>query len=240
MYKCPVPTLYDNPGTVRQRVLEVLQEEILELRLRPGQRLVERELVERIGVSRTTVREVLRQLAAEGLVTTIPQRGATVAIPSPREAAEVYEVRALLEALVARQFAERASAEKVAELRRVFDAMEREYGETHEPRQLLRAKGAFYEALFDGADNATARSILEGFQARLAVLRAATLASRGRAERSLDELRAIVEAIEDGDGEAAAAAAKRHVEQATHVLFASPVLTEGIFFADQNTNGGSK
>lgn len=228
-----MPTLYDNPGTVRERVLEVLQEEILELRLRPGQRLVERELVERIGVSRTTIREVLRQLAAEGLVTTIPQRGAIVAIPSAGEAAEVYEVRALLEALLARQFAERASAERAAELRRVFDAMEREYRETREPRQLLRAKGGFYEVLCDGAANATARSILGGFQARLAVLRAATLASRGRAERSLDELRAIVEAIEAGDGEAAAAAAKRHVEQAAHVLFASPVLTEGVFSADQ-------
>ena len=233
--------MYDNPGTVREQVLEVLQEEILELRLRPGQRLVERELVERIGVSRTTIREVLRQLAAEGLVTTVPQKGAIVAIPSPREAAEVYEVRALLEALLARQFSERASAEQAAQLRRVFDAMEGRYGETREPRQLLGAKGAFYEVLFDGAANATARSILEGFQARLAVLRAATLASRGRAERSLDELRAIVEAIEAGDGEAAAAAARRHVEQAAHVLFASPVLTANVFPPPpQTTNGGSK
>jgi DNA-binding GntR family transcriptional regulator len=221
-------------------VLEVLQEEILELRLRPGQRLVERELVERIGVSRTTIREVLRQLAVEGLVTTIPQKGAIVAIPSPRDAAEVYEVRALLEGLLARQFTERAGEAEVGRLREAYDAMERRYRESREPRELLRAKGAFYEVLFDGAANATARAILEGFQSRLAVLRAATLAARGRADRSLDEIRAIVEAIEAGDGEAAAAAASRHVERAGHVLFASPVLTRDVFPEDQTTNGGSK
>ena len=82
---------------LREQVLDLLRREIVEMRLRPGQRLVERELIQRIGVSRTTIREALRELAAEGLVTTIPQKGAIVAVPSWREAEEVYEVRALLE-----------------------------------------------------------------------------------------------------------------------------------------------
>ena len=67
---------------MREQVLDLLRREIVELRMLPGQRLVERELIERIGVSRTTIREALRQLAAEGLVTTIPQKGAIVAVPS--------------------------------------------------------------------------------------------------------------------------------------------------------------
>ena len=92
---------------LREQVFDLLRREIVEMRLRPGQRLVERELIERIGVSRTTIREALRQLAAEGLVTTIPQKGAIVAIPSPKEATEVYEVRALLEGAASREFAER-------------------------------------------------------------------------------------------------------------------------------------
>ena len=94
---------------VREQVADLLRREIVELRLRPGQRLVERELIERIGVSRTTIREALRQLSAEGLVTTIPQKGAIVAIPSPKEAAEVYEVRALLEGAAAKECAENAT-----------------------------------------------------------------------------------------------------------------------------------
>ena len=89
---------------VREQVLELLRKEIVEMRLRPGQRLVERELIDSFGVSRTTIREALRGLAAEGLVTTIPQKGAIVAIPSAKAAAEVYEVRALLEGAAAREF----------------------------------------------------------------------------------------------------------------------------------------
>lgn len=211
---------------LREQVLELLQQEILELRLRPGQRLVERELVERIGVSRTTVREVLRQLSAEGLVTTIPQKGAIVSIPSAKDAAEVYEVRALLEGLLARQFAEKASEEMVTELRAAFAKMEEEYGASGEPQQLLRSKAGLYKVLFDGADNATVRSVLEGFQTRIAVLRAATLATPGRGEKSLEEIRAIVEAIEARDAEAAGKASSHHVEQAAKALFASPLLED--------------
>jgi DNA-binding GntR family transcriptional regulator len=211
---------------LREQVLEVLQQEILELRLRPGQRLVERELVERIGVSRTTIREVLRQLSAEGLVTTIPQRGAIVAIPSIKDAREMYEVRGLLEGIIASQFAEKASDSQVAALREAFTRMEGEYEESHEPQRLLRSKSSLYELLFDGADNRTVRAILEGFQARVAVLRAATLSAEGRADESLEEIRAIVGAIEARDPEAARRASIEHVEQAARTLFASGLLTD--------------
>ena len=102
--------------------------------------------------------------------------------------------------------------------------MEREYQESREPQRLLRSKGALYEVLFDGADNQTVRAILEGFQARVAVLRAATLSSEGRADESLEEIRAIVEAIEARDPEAARKASMHHVEQAARTLFTSPVL----------------
>jgi DNA-binding GntR family transcriptional regulator len=223
---------------LRERVLEVLQEEILELRLRPGQRLIERELVERLGVSRTTVREVLRQLAAEGLVTTIPQRGAIVAVPSPADAAEVYEVRAVLEGLAARRFAERAGPEDVRELRAAFAAMVEAHRAAPEPRLLLRAKTRFYDTLLEGAGNATARVLLEGLQARVAVLRAATLASPGRPERSLAEIRAIVEAIEAGDAAAAEAASVRHVERAQRTLAESAALGEDFDPEQIPTDGG--
>lgn len=211
---------------LREQVLELIQQEIVELRLRPGQRLVERELVEQIGVSRTTIREVLRQLAAEGLVTTIPQKGAIVAVPSRKDATEVYEVRALLEGIIARQFAEKAPDSQVKALRTAFNQMEAEYLETKEPRRLLRAKAAMYQVLFDGADNPTVRLILEGLQARITVMRAATLAGPGRSTESLEEIRAIVEAIERRDPEGAAQASSHHVEQAARTLFSSPVLSE--------------
>lgn len=202
---------------VREQVLELLRSEIVELRLRPGQRLVERELVERIGVSRTTVREALRQLAAEGLVTTIPQKGAIVSVPSAKEAAEVYEVRALLEGAAAKEFALNASEAQVLALRQAFEVVS-ETASLVEDGTFLRAKNRFYEILFDGAGNSTIRSILESLQARVAVLRATTVAVPGRGFVSVGEVRAILEAIEQRDPEAAEAAAAHHVRQAAATL----------------------
>ena len=78
---------------LRDQVLELVRGAILDFRYKPGQRLIERELIEQIGVSRTTIREVLRELDAEGLVTTIPQKGAIVVVPTAEEAADLYDVR---------------------------------------------------------------------------------------------------------------------------------------------------
>jgi DNA-binding GntR family transcriptional regulator len=203
---------------LREQVSDLLRREIVSMRLQPGQRLVERELIERIGVSRTTVREALRELAAEGLVTTIPQKGAIVAIPSPKEAAEVYEVRALLEGLAASEFASNASDAHVAALRTAFAAVERT-GEADDARGLLQSKNRFYEVLFDGADNATIRTILEGLQARVAVLRATSLTAPDRPRQSVREIRDIVEAIERRDSPGAAEAAAFHVRQAAQAAF---------------------
>lgn len=204
---------------LREQVLDLLRREIVELRLRPGQRLVERELVEQIGVSRTTIREVIRQLSAEGLVTTIPQKGAIVAIPSPKEAAEVYEVRALLEGAAAKECAQNASEDHLRALRDAFAALERSVAAGEEPRLMLDAKNRLYQVVFEGSDNPTIRGILESLQARIAVLRATTLAAPDRPEQSVAEIRAIVEAIERRDPEAAAAAASFHVRKAATTLF---------------------
>jgi DNA-binding GntR family transcriptional regulator len=203
---------------LREQVSDLLRKEIVEMRLRPGQRLVERELIERIGVSRTTIREAIRHLAAEGLVTTIPQKGAIVAVPSWKEAAEVYEVRALLEGAAAREFADRASESQVKALKRALRLVERRAAED-DARGLLAAKGHFYEVFFDGSGNATIRQIIEGLQARVAVLRAASLLVPNRPKQSVVEIAAIVAAIEARDPAAASDAAAFHVRQAARAAF---------------------
>lgn len=199
---------------LREQVLELLRNDIVELRLRPGHRLIERELIEQIGVSRTTIREVLRQLAAEGLVTTIPQKGAIVAAPSRQDAEDLYEVRGALEALAARRFAERATAEQVTALRRSFTAFERLTNQRADIAELLRAKNAFYDVLLEGSRNAPIHAILGGLRARIAMLRTTSLSEPGRPESALAEIRELVEAIEERDSDRAAAAAAHHVRQA--------------------------
>jgi DNA-binding GntR family transcriptional regulator len=203
---------------LREQVLELLRSAIVEHRLKPGQRLIERELVEQIGVSRTTIREVLRQLAAEGLVATIPQRGAVVAIPTAEEAAELYEVRAALEALAARRFVEHASESQVKALRAAFEQVAEvmSAGDDADTLAMLQAKDLFYDVLLKGSGNRAVHSILSGLTARVSVLRATSMRQPGRALQSRAELQAIVDAVERGDAEAAARACAHHVEMASN------------------------
>jgi GntR family transcriptional regulator, trigonelline degradation regulator len=203
---------------LREQVLELLRNAILDFRYKPGQRLIERELIEQIGVSRTTIREVLRELGAEGLVETVPQKGAIVVVPTAEEAAEIYEVRGALEALAARKFVERADEAELAALRAAADDFEAVVtGGEADIATLLRSKDGFYGVLLAGAGNRTITSVLSGLQARVRMLRAASLSQPGRPEQALKELRMILAAAEAGDGDAAAAACLTHLNRAASI-----------------------
>jgi GntR family transcriptional regulator, trigonelline degradation regulator len=200
---------------LREQVLDVMRQAILDFRLKPGQRLIERELIEQTGVSRTTIREVLRQLAAEGLVTTIPQKGAIVVVPSAQEAADLYEVRATLEGLAGRRFVRHASDEQIVQLRKAFKDIER-LAKRREPdiQAILAAKDEFYDVLLKGAGNEAIRDILDGLRARVRVMRATSLSQANRLKDTVAEIRQIVEAAEARDADATAAACEHHVDQA--------------------------
>jgi DNA-binding GntR family transcriptional regulator len=199
---------------LRDQVLTALREAILDLRLPPGRRLIERELVGQLGVSRTTVREVLACLVSEGLVTVIPQRGAIVSVVSAKEAADIYEIRVALEVLAVRRFVERASPTQVRRLRAALERMA-ELTERDDRRDdVLHAKDALYELLLDGADSPPLAQVLTMLQGRVRVMRATSLSVEGRSRQAVAELRAVVEAIEAGDADAAARACTEHVRNA--------------------------
>lgn len=202
---------------VREQILDQLRGAILERRFPPGTRLNERQIVRDTGVSRTTIREALRELAAEGLVETVPNRGAVVAEISRDEAAEIYLVRAMLEGVAGRQFTERASAEQTQELRRAFEELRVLMELKYQPARILQAKDEFNGILFAGFGNVTIRSLLQTLQARVTLLRNASLALPGRPEVVIEELRAIVEAVEARDPDAAERACVHHAEQAARV-----------------------
>jgi DNA-binding GntR family transcriptional regulator len=199
------------PALIRSQVLENLRQAIIDRRLAPGQRLIERELVELTGVSRTSVREALRELAAEGLVTAIPNKGTVVTSVSAEEARQLYLVRSVLEGLAGRLFVEHAGA---AQRKALVRAMERVERQAAKGAPILAAKDAFYDVLFEGGGNDALRSVVGSLHARVSVLRSLSLSVPGRLEHSLKELRAIVDAVQAGDADAAAAACTRHVEEA--------------------------
>ncbi|MEV4511261.1 GntR family transcriptional regulator [Dactylosporangium sp. NPDC049525] len=211
MTRANVLRIERSPALIRSQVLETLRQAILDRRLAPGQRLIERELVELTGVSRTSVREALRELAAEGLVTAIPNRGTVVTSVSAEEARQLYEVRSALEALAGRLFVEHASPAQRKALARALERVEKLVAKG---QPILAAKDAFYDVLFDGGGNEALKSVAGSLHARVSVLRSLSMTVPGRLEHSVAELRAIVAAVDAGDAEAAAAACARHVEEA--------------------------
>ena len=200
------------PAPIRSRVLDNLRQAILEHKLAPGRRLIERELVELTGVSRTSIREALRELAAEGLVTTIPNKGTVVATVTAEEARQLYQVRSALEGLAGRLFVENATNAQRRALVNALRAVER--AAPKGSAAMLAAKDKFYDVLFEGGGNEALRSMAGALHARVNLLRSMSLSVPGRSAESLAELAEIVAAVQAGDADAAAKACSHHVEAA--------------------------
>lgn len=206
---------------VREQVADRLRSAITGLQLKPGQRLVERELMEQLGVSRTTVREAIRELSSEGLVTVVPQKGAIVSRPTRSEAEDLYEVRATLESLIVQRFIERGTDPEIGDLR-TATAHYRRVTEEHigDMRAVLAAKDGIYAVLIAGARSEPLRQLIEQIQARVHVLRAASLSHPGRAIEAVEEMEAIVAAVAKRDAPLATALYAAHVRRAARTALA--------------------
>lgn len=201
-------------ASLRHQVQETLRQEIVSGRLAPGERLVEQRLCEALDVSRTSLREALRRLEAEGLIELVPHRGAVVASVDLGEARQIYDVRGVLETLAVRGFAEQATEEDIAELRGVLSELENAQRCGSPGPSVLVIKQRFYRVLLDACGNDIVRGMLEMLNNRISFLRSLSLSQAGRLPDTVREIREIVEAIERRDTEAAHAASLRHVESA--------------------------
>ena len=199
----------------------MLRQAITSLNLAEGERLVERELIERLGVSRTTVREALRELESEGLVEVIPQVGAVVATVSQSDARDLYDARVAIEALIVRRFVERADENAVTALSRAVEAYAAVADDEHDISEMLAVKDDFYSVLTQGAHATALAQLLVSLQGRVRVLRARSLAQPGRPPASARELHELVEAIADRDADRAAALCSSHVRTAAHTGLAA-------------------
>ncbi|MGI6872177.1 GntR family transcriptional regulator [Amycolatopsis sp. 3B14] len=199
---------------LRAQVLEVLRQDILAAEFEPGERLVEARLCARYEVSRTVIREVLRQLESEGLVTTVPNRGPVVTELTAFDAKALFEVRGALEGLAGALFAERATAEQREQLGKVVRRFARTYRKA-DLAERLAMKDEFYDVLIAGAVNPVIESTLRGIHARVQMLRGLSLQADGRAPETVRELEAIHDAAAvRGDADAAREACERHVRNA--------------------------
>lgn len=198
---------------LRQQVTASIRDAIAVGRFRPGDRLTERDLCAMTGVSRTLVREAIRQLESEGLVSVVPNRGPVVTPLSRAQAEGIYQVRRELEGLAAELFARHASEAHQQALR---ESLRHLPGALDDPDPLvrIRAKNAFYEVLIRGAGNEALGLALSLLNVRITLLRSMSLSARGRASKSAEELEALVEALVARDARKARAAAQKHVSNA--------------------------
>lgn len=206
-------SLIVTPAPVRNQTEDNLRRAILRGYFRPGQHLPDRMLCELLQVSRPVLREAVRMLAAEGLVETIPHKGAFVCSISGDEASEIYELRAVLEALLAKSFTEHATDAQVTKLRDIYNELEEGAIEI-EQEDVLEIKRRFYDVLLAGASNEYLTDRFNTILSRSTLLRWSTLTAPGRLPSVTSELCRLVEAIEARKPEAAWQAAMEYVQSA--------------------------
>src|SRR5438445_5253109 len=215
----------DDVPTVRSMVTQKLREAIMSGTLKPGQRLIERELCEMTGVSRPSIREALRLLEADGLVNTVPHRGPVVSTISREEAKQLYAARAVLEGFAGREC---ARLHDPAVVRRIGDALTKLKAAFADGDLMtaLEAKTEFYAALIGGCQNAFIERMLRPLHDRITLLRITSMSQPKRINKSLREVTAIQRPSESGDPElvqqlcvdhikAAAVAALSMIEQSS-------------------------
>jgi DNA-binding GntR family transcriptional regulator len=199
---------------LRQEVVRLLRQEILDQSLLPGQRITEAFLCERFGVSRTVVREALRQLESERLITLLPNRGPIVTVLSRREIESLYEVRRSLEGLAGELFARRAPAATAVAMLSHLDVMRARLLPA-DLEERGRLKDEFYRLLLEGAGNPVLTTTLHGTHARVAVFRHYAFQDDARVRNTWAELAAIVHAAAElRDPIAARKACENHIERA--------------------------
>ena len=196
---------------LRQQVVRLMREDILDGVLAPGERLRESSLCEAYGVSRTVVREALRQLESERLVTVLPNRGPIVTVLSAHDIQAVYEVRRVLEGLAGQLFARNATQEQAGALVQHLADMETSYLRgTVKTRE--SSKERFYEILLEGASNEVLTADLRTVHGRIALFRRYAFVDDRRVALSFEEVRTIVtRAAVERDPEGAREACEHHI-----------------------------
>ncbi len=204
------------PTTLREIAVDRLRNAIITGRFSGGDRLVERNLCEQLGVSRSVVREAIRYLEAEGLVELLPRGGPMVARLDWGQARQVYDIRRLLEAEAAADCARTADADVKGRLRAALSDLERAFSGPA-PKNLYAATTALYEVIFSAAGHTIAWEIVNRLNSRISRLRALTLATADRSVSGPAHMARICQAICDNDPEAAADAVRNHLQDASEI-----------------------
>ncbi len=206
-----------NHATLAQQVYQHLRQQILDNRYPPGTPLPEASVAAEFKVSRVPVREALRRLEAEGLVTIAPRQGAVVSDLSPQQFLDAYRVREVLEALAMQLAAPRLAAADLDHLRALQKQM-RDAADAADSDRFFVANRAFHALIVERSANEYLQAIYFPLMDQMRRYRSPSLELRGGLERSIDEHEAIVRALAGGDGDEAARLLREHIQAPQRAL----------------------
>jgi len=217
----------DDPksGSLRSRVFNQLQNDILNGFYEPGDNLIETKLSDELGVSRTPIREALRQLELEGLVQSIPNKGVIVKGVSSQDIQDIYTIRMLIEGLAARWAADKITAQELEELKDTVD-LEEFYTVKNDYSHLLQSDTRFHDIIFKACKSKPLMHTLSTFHHYVQKARKISMSSPGRAMKVLEEHKAILQAIIDKDALKAERLTTEHVSNASSNLLKQFVTKE--------------
>ena len=211
------PIKLDSYQPLREVVCESLREAIRSGVLKPGERIMEIQLAEELGVSRTPVREAIRKLELEGYVVMMPRRGTYVASMSIRDINEIFEIRTALESLSNGLAADHITDDELEHLQRLLVIIGG-YIKEGNIEKIVETDIEFHDLLYHAARNERLVGIISNLRDQLTRFRTLSMTYPGRLEETLEEHRLIVDAIASGDRKAASRAAERHMENSEKTL----------------------
>lgn len=208
-----------NPTLVREHALEKMRTAIATGLYKPGMRLVERELCEALGVSRTSVREAMRQLQSEGLIETGARRSIIVSVLSAEDAFDIYTLREMTETIAIRRLVEHGDPRVLKRLQSAYKAIVKYAGKGDLPA-LSEMAGTFYEEILDGSRSKIVQDTGRQLLKRVSYLRLTSMGAPKRLENGLDEWQAVVDAVAAGDAEKAAETLGYHIRNSRDAVVA--------------------
>lgn len=220
MSACLEPIDFNCRMPLRELVCDAIRSAINSGKYHPGERLMEIQMAEELGISRTPVREAIRKLEMEGFVVMIPHKGTYVADISLKDITEIYEVRLSLDMLAASLAAERISDEELEEMNRQL-LLTATLSVKKDMDKIVAADSVFHDVLYRAARNERLVAIINNLREQITNIRGRSMAQPGRMKETLAEHRALLDAIASRDAEAAAAAARNHIENAERTLIES-------------------
>ena len=211
------PIKLDAYKPLREVVSSTLRQAIKDGLLKPGDRLMEIQLADELGVSRTPIREAIRQLEQEGFVVMVPRRGTYVADISLKDIAQVFEIRSALEELSAGLAAERITPDELESLERILVEIN-EFIDKGEFDKIVDADSRFHDILYHASRNTRLVDILHNLREQMLRFRSVSMHYPGRLAATWEEHRQMVENIANHNSAMARKVAKKHMENSEKTL----------------------